>query len=301
METDRCPGRMEGEEVNQYEAVKIFGDRKVRTSWNDEEEKWYFSVVDVIGVLSGSDNPRRYWSDLKRKISEESGELYGKIVQLKMTADDGKQRLTDVADTEQLLRIIQSIPSPNAEPFKRWLARVGAERVDEISDPEQAINRALLTYRRKGYSESWINQRLKSIEIRKQLTDEWDRVGVEDGKEYAILTDDIYRGWSGLASKDYKKLKGLKKENLRDNMTNMELVLSMLAEATTAELSQAKNPKGFDESRDIAKKGGAIVGNTRREIESQTGKKVVTSRRTGNLRELKEDENPVSPEEWRKK
>ena len=292
---------MEGEEVNQYEAVKIFGDRKVRTSWNDEEEKWYFSVVDVIGVLSGSDNPRRYWSDLKRKISEESGELYGKIVQLKMTADDGKQRLTDVADTEQLLRIIQSIPSPNAEPFKRWLARVGAERVDEISDPEQAINRALLTYRRKGYSESWINQRLKSIEIRKQLTDEWDRVGVEDGKEYAILTDDIYRGWSGLASKDYKKLKGLKKENLRDNMTNMELVLSMLAEATTAELSQAKNPKGFDESRDIAKKGGAIVGNTRREIESQTGKKVVTSRRTGNLRELKEDENPVSPEEWRKK
>ena len=287
--------------MNQYEAVKIFGDRKVRTSWNDEEEKWYFSVVDVIGVLSGSDNPRRYWSDLKRKISEESGELYGKIVQLKMTADDGKQRLTDVADTEQLLRIIQSIPSPNAEPFKRWLARVGAERVDEISDPEQAINRALLTYRRKGYSESWINQRLKSIEIRKQLTDEWDRVGVEDGKEYAILTDDIYRGWSGLASKDYKKLKGLKKENLRDNMTNMELVLSMLAEATTAELSQAKNPKGFDESRDIAKKGGAIVGNTRREIESQTGKKVVTSRRTGNLRELKEDENPVSPEEWRKK
>lgn len=287
--------------MNQYEAVKIFGDRKVRTSWNDEEEKWYFSVVDVIGVLSGSDNPRRYWSDLKRKISEESGELYGKIVQLKMTADDGKQRLTDVADTEQLLRIIQSIPSPNAEPFKRWLARVGAERVDEISDPEQAINRALLTYRRKGYSESWINQRLKSIEIRKQLTDEWDRVGVEDGKEYAILTDDIYRGWSGLASKDCKKLKGLKNENLRDNMTNMELVLSMLAEATTAELSQAKNPKGFDESRDIAKKGGAIVGNTRREIESQTGKKVVTSRRTGNLRELKEDENPVSPEEWRKK
>lgn len=287
--------------MNQYEAVKIFGDRKVRTSWNDEEEKWYFSVVDVIGVLSGSDNPRRYWSDLKRKISEESGELYGKIVQLKMTADDGKQRLTDVADTEQLLRIIQSIPSPNAEPFKRWLARVGAERVDEISDPEQAINRALLTYRRKGYSESWINQRLKSIEIRKQLTDEWDRVGVEDGKEYAILTDDIYRGWSGLASKDYKKLKGLKNENLRDNMTNMELVLSMLAEATTAELSQAKNPKGFDESRDIAKKGGAIVGNTRREIESQTGKRVVTSRRTGNLRELKEDENPVSPEEWRKK
>ena len=290
--------------MNQYEAVKIFGDRKVRTSWNDEEEKWYFSVVDVVMILT--DQPdyqvgRKYWNKLKQRLKEEGFEPVTNCHQLKLTAEDGKQRLTDVADTVQLLRIIQSIPSKKAEPFKQWLARVGAERVDEISDPEQAINRALLTYRRKGYSESWINQRLKSIEIRKQLTDEWDRVGVEDGKEYAILTDDIYRGWSGLASKDYKKLKGLKKENLRDNMTNMELVLSMLAEATTAELSQAKNPKGFDESRDIAKKGGAIVGNTRREIESQTGKKVVTSRRTGNLRELKEDENPVSPEEWRKK
>lgn len=274
--------------MNQYEAIKLFNEKRVRTSWNEDEQKWYFSIVDVVRILTGTDNPRRYWSDLKRKISEEGSELYAKIVQLKMTAEDGKQRLTDVADTEQLLRIIQSIPSPKAEPFKQWLARVGSERIEEIADPEMAINRALLTYRRKGYSEAWINQRLKSIEIRKLLTDEWTRSGVSEGREYAILTDEIYKGWSDLTAKEYKRFKGMKQGNLRDNMTNMELVLNMLAEATTTELSQVKNPDGFVESRKIAQEGGRIAGNTRREIEEKTGRRIVTPRNAASPPELEE-------------
>ena len=265
--------------MNQYEAVKIFGERKVRSSWNEDEGKWYFSVVDVVGILTEqSDVPgaRNYWKVLKNRLRKEGCEPVTKCNQLKMTAEDGKQRLTDVADTEQMFRIIQSIPSQKAEPFKQWLARVGAERLDEVADPELAIARAILTYRRRGYDESWINRRLKAIEVRKLLTDEWNRSGVKDGFEYAVLTDDIYKGWSDLTAKEYKKLKGLKKENLRDHMSNMELLLGMLAEATTTELSQTKNPDGFEESRAIAQEGGSIIGNTRREIESKTGKKIVS-------------------------
>lgn len=281
--------------MNQYEAVKLFNDRKVRTAWDEDAEKWYFSVVDVVGVLTDQatyQRARNYWKVLKSRLLKEGYEPVTNCNRLKMTAEDGKQRLTDVADAEQLLRIIQSIPSPKAEPFKRWLAQVGAERLDEISDPELAINRALLTYRRKGYSEAWINQRLKTIEVRKELTDEWDRSGVSEGREFAILTDEIYKGWSGHTAKTYKRLKGLTKENLRDNMTNMELILGMLAEATTTELSRAKNPDGFDESREVAREGGEIVGGTRREIEARTGRPIVTARNAASPQEL-----TVTPEE----
>lgn len=268
--------------MNQYEAIKIFNEKqRIRSSWDSEAEKWYFSIVDIVAVLT--DQPdyqtcRKYWNKLKQRLKEEGFEPVTNCHQLKLTAGDGKQRLTDVADTEQLLRIIQSIPSKKAEPFKQWLARVGSERVDEIADPELAIARAIYTYRKRGYDEAWINRRLKSIEIRKLLTDEWNRVGVKEGIEYAILTDDIYKAWSGLTAKEYKKLKGLKKENLRDHMSNMELLLGMLAEATTTELSQSKDPEGFEESRSIAHEGGTIIGRTRKDIESRTGRKIVTGK-----------------------
>ena len=220
--------------MEQNDKIQLFEDKRIRTAWDEEKEEWYFSIVDVCEVLSGTDNPRRYWSDLKRKLKSEGAvELYEKIVQLKMTAPDGKKRLTDVADTEQLLRIVQSIPSPKAEPFRAWLAQVGRERIEETIDPELTIERALETYLKKGYTREWINQRLQAIQVRKELTDEWDARGVQKGVEYAILTDEISRAWSGMSTRQYKNLKGLKKENLRDNMTTLELVLNMLAEATT--------------------------------------------------------------------
>ena len=258
-------------------AIKLFNDKKIRTHWDVNESKWYFSIVDAVGVLTDSANPNNYWKVLKNRLKKEGSELVTNCNQLKMISSDGKYYKTDVADTEQLFRLIQSIPSPKAEPFKMWLARVGSERIDEIEDPEIGIDRLMETYLRKGYSKSWINQRLKSIEVRKELTDEWEERGVEKGDEFAILTDDITQAWSGLTTKQYKKLKDLKKENLRDNMTNLELVLNMLAEATTTEISKEKKPETFDENRTIAVQGGTIAGNTRREIEAKSGKKIVTS------------------------
>lgn len=257
--------------------VKLFEEKKVRSFWNDNDEKWYFSIIDIIQILTESTRPRKYWNDLKTKLKKEGSELSEKIGQLKMKAEDGKLRLTDIANTEQLFRLIQSIPSSNAEPFKIWIAKVASERVDEIEDPEIGIDRIMGTYLKKGYSKEWINQRLKSIEVRKELTDEWDERGVKKGQEYAILTDEITKAWSGFAVKEYKKYKDLKKENLRDNMTNLELVLSMLAEATTTEISKEKKPKTFAENKKIANQGGTIAGNTRKEIEEKTGKKVVSS------------------------
>ena len=258
-------------------AIKIFESKQVRSLWNDEEEKWYFSIIDVIEVLTGSDRPRKYWSDLKAKLKKEGSELSEKIGQLKMQSSDGKFYKTDIANTEQLFRLIQSIPSPKAEPFKIWIAKVAGERIDEIEDPEIGINRLMETYLKKGYSREWINQRLKSIEVRKELTDEWEERGVKKGQEYAILTDEITKAWSGFTVIQYKKHKELKKENLRDNMTNLELVLNMLAEATTAEISKEKKPKTFFENKTVAKQGGTIAGNTRKAIEEKTGKKVVSS------------------------
>ncbi len=256
--------------------IKLFNDKKIRTKWDSEIEDYYFSVIDVIAVLTESKSPSRYWSELKKKLSEEQDQPFENIERLKMPARDGKMRLTDVATTKQLLRIIQSIPSPKAEPFKQWLAQIGKERLDEVADPEIAIERAIYTYRQKGYSEEWITQRIRSIEIRKDLTAEWNRVGVKEGIEYAILTNDISKAWSGMTTQEYKEYKNLKKEGIRDNMTNLELVLNMLAEVTTTEISQVENPNGFEESRDVAKRGGNIAGNTRREIEETTGKKVVS-------------------------
>lgn len=258
--------------------IQLFENKKIRTSWDEIEETWYFSIVDVINILTESKEPRRYWSDLKIKLKNEGNETYDKIVQLKMKAADGKMRMTDVADTEQLLRVIQSIPSPKAEPFKMWLARVGSERIDETIDPELTIERALETYLKKGYSREWINQRLQAIQVRKELTDEWDNRGVKQGIEYAILTDEITKAWAGLNTKQYKNLKGLTKQNLRDNMSTLELVLNMLAEATTTELSKTVEPKSFNENKEVAIKGGSIAGNARKEIESTTGKPVITEK-----------------------
>lgn len=271
-------------------AIKLFNDRKIRTHWSEEQDKWYFSIVDVIEVLTENDRPRKYWSDLKSKLKKEGSELSEKIGRLKLTAEDGKLRLTDVADTEQLFRLIQSIPSPKAEPFKLWLAQVASERIDEIEDPEIGIDRLMETYLRKGYSTAWINQRLKSIEIRKELTDEWDNRGIKKGQEYAILTDEISKAWSGFTTKQYKVFKSLKKENLRDHMTNLELVLNMLAEATTTEISKEKNPETFEDSRKIAKQGGTIAGNTRKEIEAKTGKKIVSKLNAKQLEQNKKGE-----------
>lgn len=275
--------------MEQKNAIKLFEDKKIRTAWDEEQEKWYFSIVDTCEVLSGTDNPRRYWSDLKRKLKKEGAEqLYEKIVQLKLQSADGKFYRTDVADTDQLLRLIQSIPSPKAEPFKRWLAMVGSERIDEIADPELTIDRALEGYLKLGYSREWINQRLQAIQVRKELTDEWADRGVRKGQEYAILTDEITRAWSGMTTRQYKGLKGLKKENLRDNMSTMELVLNMLAEATTTELSKVKQPEGFEESRKVAQEGGSVAGSARKDIESRTGRPVVTGDSESELRGIPE-------------
>ena len=257
-------------------ALKLFEQKQVRTHWDEEQEKWYFSVVDVLAILTESADPQAYWRKLKQRLKAEGNETVTNLHGLKMPAEDGKLRLTDVADTEQLFRLIQSVPSKKAEPFKLWLAKVGRERIDEIEDPEVGIDRLMETYLKKGYSKEWINQRLKSIEVRKELTDEWDNRDVKKGQEYAILTDEITKAWSGFSVKQYKNHKGLKKENLRDNMTNLELVLNMLAEATTTEISKEKKPKTFAENKKIANQGGTIAGNTRKEIEAKTGKKVIT-------------------------
>ena len=264
--------------MNQEEAIKLFNENQVRVHWDGEKEKWYFSIVDVIEILAENDRPRKYWNDLKKKLREEGSELSEKIGQLKMRSSDGKYYKTDVADTEQLLRVIQSIPSPKAEPFKIWLAKVGYERIEETEDPEKAFDRAMETYLKKGYSKEWINQRLKSIEVRKELTDEWDTRGVQKGLEYAILTDEITKAWAGLGTKKYKELKSLKKETLRDNMSNLELVLNMLAEASTTEISKKKKPKTFTQNKKVAQEGGHVAGVARKEIESKTGEDVVTSK-----------------------
>lgn len=256
-------------------SIAIFNQKKIRRHWDSRKELWYFSIIDVIQAITDNERPRKYWNDLKQKLSEEGSEVSEKIGQLKLRAPDGKRRLTDVADTETLLRLIQSIPSPKAEPFKLWLARIGYERLEETADPELSINRALQTYLKKGYSQSWINQRLKSIDIRKNLTEEWETRGVKKGFEFAILTDEITKAWAGLTTKQYKNLKDLKKENLRDHMTNLELVLNMLAETATTEISKKKKPEGFIPSKIIAKQGGSIAGHARQEIEEQTGKKVI--------------------------
>ena len=258
----------------------MFEDQPIRTAWDEDQEEWYFSVVDVVGVLTDSadyNTGRKYWNKLKQRLKEEGNELVTNCHQLKMKAADGKRRLTDVATTEQLLRIIQSIPSKKAEPFKLWLAQVGRERIEEIIDPELTIERALATYAKKGYPADWINQRLQTIRARKELTDAWKDHGVEEGKEYAILTDEVTRAWSGMSTRQYKNLKGLKKENLRDNMSTLELALNMLAEATTTELTKVQNPQGLEENKVVAQQGGAIAGNARENIEAQTGRPVITS------------------------
>lgn len=262
--------------MTQKQAIQLFEERKVRTVWDDETGKWYVSIVDVIAVLTESPNPRKYWSVLKTRLKREGSELATNCSQLKMASADGKFYKTDAADTEQLFRLIQSIPSPKAEPFKLWLASLARERLEEIDDPEIGIDRMLEYYHRKGYSENWINQRLKSIEVRKELTDEWERRGIKKGQEYATLTDIITLGWSGMTTRQYKQYKGLKTESLRDNMTNLELVLNMLAEATTTEISKERKPRTAAANRAVAAQGGRIAGNTRREIEAQTGKRIVS-------------------------
>lgn len=277
-------------EVNDNSSIQLFEDQKIRTAWDAEKEEWYFSIIDVISVLTGTANPRRYWSDLKRKLKTEgANELYEKIVQLKMLSSDGKRYKTDVANTEQLLRIIQSIPSPKAEPFKAWLAMVGKERIEETIDPEQAIDRALDTYLKKGYSEEWIHQRLLAIRIRNELTDEWKKRGVQKGKEYAILTDEISRAWSGMTTGQYKRLKGLTKENLRDNMTDLELVLTMLAEASTTDISKTAKPQTFEENKQVAKRGGKVAGIARQALEAETGKPVITEKNAFDFQQLVTD------------
>ena len=277
-------------EVNDNGSIQLFEDQKIRTAWDAEKEEWYFSIIDVISVLTGTANPRRYWSDLKRKLKAEgANELYERIVQLKMLSSDGKRYKTDVANTEQLLRIIQSIPSPKAEPFKAWLAMVGKERIEETIDPEQAIDRALDTYLKKGYSEEWIHQRLLAIRIRNELTDEWKKRGVQKGKEYAILTDEISRAWSGMTTGQYKRLKGLTKENLRDNMTDLELVLTMLAEASTTDISKTAKPQTFEENKQVAKRGGKVAGIARQALEAETGKPVITEKNAFDFQQLVTD------------
>lgn len=256
--------------------IQLFEEKKIRSHWDEEEEKWYFSIVDVIAILTESSNPRKYWSVLKTRLKKEGSELATNCSQLKMKSADGKYYKTDVADTEQLFRIIQSIPSPKAEPFKLWLAEVAKQRIDQLQDPELSIEQAMIDYKRLGYSDNWINQRLKSIEIRKELTDEWKRLGLQEGLQFAVLTDIIYKTWAGKTAKEYKKFKGLKKENLRDNMTNKELVLSMLAELSTKEISEATNPETFPEHQDVAKRGGNIAKEARLKLEAETGKKVVS-------------------------
>lgn len=261
-----------------HSEVKLFENKQIRSMWDNEKETWYFSVVDTVGILTDSKNPRDYWYRVKKRMTnEEKSELSTLCRQLKLTSSDGKRYTTDAADMQGMLRIIQSIPSPKAEPFKMWLAKVGKERIDEVIDPELSIDRALETYAKKGYSREWINQRLQAIQVRKELTDAWQDHGIQAGKEYAILTDEITKAWSGLTTKAYKNLKGLKKENLRDNMTTLEIVLNMLAEATTTELTKTANPQGLRENKQVAQRGGTIAGNTRKEIERETAHPVITS------------------------
>jgi len=262
--------------MNKQTAIKLFETKKIRTAWNENEEEWYFSVVDVIEALTNSPRPRKYWNALKTKLKAEGSELSHHLGQLKMPSEDGKKYLTDVASTAQLFRLIQSIPSPKAEPFKQWLAQVGKERLDQLQDPELSIEQAMTDYKRLGYSDSWINQRLKSIEIRKELTDEWKKHGLQEGVQFASLTDIIYKTWSGKTAKEYKKFKGLKKESLRDNMTNKELVINMLAELSTKEISEVSNPVTMDEHENIAQRGGNIAREARLKLEMETGKKVVS-------------------------
>lgn len=266
--------------------IQLYEEQPIRTAWDKEKEEWYFSVVDVVGVLTEQPDTRhaaKYWSVLKVRLKKEGNQLTTNCRQLKMTAEDGKKRLTDVANTEQLLRIIQSIPSPKAEPFKLWLARVGAERIEETIDPEQAIDRALETYQKKGYSDEWIHQRILSIRVRNALTDEWQKSGVQQGREYAILTDEITKAWSGMTTRQYKKLKGLKKENLHDNMSDMELILNMLAESTSTEISKKQNPTTFAENMQIAKSGGEVAGEARKAVEKRTGVPVITPQNAAQL------------------
>ncbi|RHL00947.1 hypothetical protein DW042_02460 [Bacteroides xylanisolvens] len=262
--------------MTKQQALKLFEERRVRTVWDDEQEKWYFSIVDVVAVLTDSSNPQTYWRVLKKRLLAEGNETVTNCNGLKMQAADSKMRLTDVADTEQLLRLIQSIPSPKAEPFKLWMAKVASERLNQIQDPELSIDQALMDYKRMGYSDSWINQRLKSIEIRKDLTDEWKKHGLQEGVQFATLTDIIYQTWSDMTSKEYKQFKGLKKENLRDNMTNKELVLNMLAELSTKEISETSDPETFNDHIDIAQQGGEVARNARLELEAKTGKRVIS-------------------------
>ena len=274
-------------------SIILFKQKQVRRTWNEKKELWYFSIIDVIAILTDSPRPRKYWKALKTKLKQEGSELSQKVGQLKLESPDGKKYLTDVADTETILRLIQSIPSPKAEPFKLWLAKVGYERIEETEDPELAFDRAIKTYLRKGYSKEWINQRLKSIEVRKELTDEWQERGMKEGLEYAILTDEITRAWADKSVRDYKKFKGLKKENLRDNMTNLELVLNMLAEASTTEISKKQTPKGLESNKQVARMGGTAAKKARIEIEKQTGESVIISK---NAKRLMTKENKSLPD-----
>ena len=277
--------------MGQNDKIQLFEDKRIRTAWDEEKEEWFFSIVDVVGVLTDSPNPNNYWKVLKKRLKDEGNESVTNCNRLKLKSPkDGKRYLTDVADTEQLLRIIQSIPSPKAEPFKMWLAQVGRERIEETIDPELTIERALETYQRKGYSREWINQRLQAIQVRKELTDEWDARGVQQGIEYAILTDEISRAWSGMTTRQYKRLKSLKKENLRDNMTTLELVLNMLAEATTTQLSKQRQPSTFQENLQTAREGGEVAGSARKDIEARSGGvPVITSQNAAQLNQVVTD------------
>ena len=277
--------------MTQKESIRLFEERKVRAIWDDEQEEWYFSIVDVISILTDSPNPRKYWSVLKNRLKKEGSELTTNCSQLKMQAADGKKYLTDVANTEQLFRLIQSVPSPKAEPFKLWIAQVAKERLDQMQDPELSIEQAMADYKRLGYSDNWINQRLKSIEIRKDLTDEWKKRGLEEGLHFSTLTDIIYKSWSDMTSKEYKRFKGLRKENLRDNMTNKELVLNMLAELSTKEISEASEPDTFSEHINVAQQGGEVARNARLELEAKTGKSVISPLNAQKIISLKKGEN----------
>ena len=275
--------------MSQNDKIQLFEDKRIRTAWDEEREEWYFSIVDVVAVLTDSPNPQTYWRVLKKRLRDEGNETVTSCNALKMTAADGKRRLTYVADTEQFLRIVQSIPSPKAEPFRAWLAQVGRERIEETIDPELTIERALETYLKKGYTREWINQRMQAIQVRKELTDEWDARGVQKGVEYAILTDEISRAWSGMSTRQYKNLKGLKKENLRDNMTTLELVLNMLAEATTTEIPKQKAPSKFSENIAVAREGGEAAGIARKAVEERTDVPVITSRNAAQLNQVVTD------------
>ena len=279
--------------MTQKQAIQLFEQKKVRTIWDTEKEKWYFSVVDVVGVLTESTNPQTYWRVLKNRLKKEGNETVTNCNAFKLLAPDGKMRLADMADTEQLFRLIQSIPSPKAEPFKQWMAQVAAKRIDQMQDPELSFEQAVADYRRLGYSEAWINQRMRSIEVRKHLTDEWKRAGLEEGLQFASLTDIIYRQWSGLSAKEYKQLKGLKKENLRDNMTDLEIAINMLAEATTTQISKNENPKGMAESAGIARRGGAVANDARKAVEKETGQSVVS---TMNAKQIAQGEGELALE-----